>query len=649
MGDGFDLRSIAWVRTDDDLEHLHEAIETAVEVVWDLETTGLDEFAVQGDERRNGGVGARVVLISLTLPQSYAADESPTTWIVPLSHPDSPFLGRWRAVLALIAEDISEKPHVGHNIKFDCRWVFATTGVDLSHSISWDSQISSHLLDENQPTRLKHRAPTTFDIPPWDDFDLDYPGAAEQVPLWQLGEYAARDTYWCWRLADLHRSLMFIDAEDEPHSPEEVREARLGKVALRVALPGVAALTAIEQRGIGLDVERTRRESDEHRAAAADLHDRLGSRYPGTCDPAKASFAPTSHWFRDWTQAAVDAGDLQVAELTPTGKPKWSKSVLRRQARDGSETALDLLALRSHTKKIEYLHAWLSLEHEGVIHSTYRSGSVSTGRLSSNAPNMQQVTQTLRPCFVPRPDYLLADLDYSQIELRVAAFVSRCLPMIEAFRAGRDLHTMLAARITGKPEDAVTHDERQHGKSANFGLLYGMGPYGFRAYAEDVYGVRMSEAEARAIHKAFFETWEGMEAWHRRTERELARTGESVSPLGRTRRFGRDDDTGNWRAAVNAPVQGFASDLMQIAMASIEGTMAHHGIPPVAGARIVATVHDSIVVEVPESDWRATTEQCVRRMIEVPEVLAGMDCAFDVPLEVEAKIGPRWGVADVVL
>lgn len=646
----FDTDRMTWVLNNTDLGYLHEALRQAPEIVLDLETTGLHEHARTGGEV-NGGVAARISLASFTLPRPDG--DPPDTWLLPLSHPDSPFSGTWRATIRSVSEAIRQTGVgvIGHNVKFDCKWIHAATGVDLAPQILWDTRISSHLLDENASTKLKERAPATFTgLDRWDDFDLTYPGASEDVPLFDLGAYAARDTYWTWALSRVHRDMMY--PTDEPMTPDEIEEARLGRLARWCAMPTVATLTAIEQRGIRLDVEWTRADLAEHIAEKDRLEKHLAHLYPDAARPEDMSFAPTSHWFRDWSAAAVEAGDLEIAELTPTGKPKWSKNVLVRQARAGKEVALDLLALRSHVKKIEYLNSWLYLvAADGAIHTTYNAGQVVTGRLSSGGPNMQQVTASLKPAFIPREGYVLADLDYSQIELRVAAFVSKCTPMIEAFKRGDDLHTLLASRITGKHPDDVTKEERQSGKSANFGLLYGMGPYGFRAYAEDVYGVSFSLADAQMIHRAFFEVWDGMGQWHIHTAKKVGQTGQVVSPIGRVRRLpealssSEDRVAAAERAAVNSPVQGFASDLMQIAAASIEGMLP--GVTGVPGARIVATVHDSIVIEVPANSWEQITRDCMNRMLNVPEVLWNLGCHFDVPLAVEAKIGTRWGLSDV--
>lgn len=644
MSDTFDAERVAWVLDGRDLGRLLAAIEAADEVVMDLETTGLDEHAVL-DGATNGGYPARIVLASLTLPIGLG---EPTTWAVPLSHPDSPWSGQWVKVMTRIAGALLtyQKALLNQNVKFDCRWVYAHTGVDLSPLIAWDTQMSSHLLDETESTHLKDRAPATFHVKRWDDFDLTTPGAAEAVPLIDLGLYAARDTYWTWRLAVLHRAAML----DQGPDPDDVESARLGRLAAWCAMPTTSTLTAIEQRGMVLDVPTTRLRLGEELSEARDLGETLADRYG--MDHDGMSYAGTSSWFREWTERAVDAGDLRVTATTERGAASWGKAVLARQAYSGSLVAEALLHQRQHTKRAEYLTSWLHwATPDGLVYANYNAGRVVTGRLSSDSPNMQQVTASLKPCWVPSPGHLFADLDYSQVEMRVAAFISRCEPMMAAFARGDDLHRLLAARITDKDPDDVDAAERQKGKSANFGLLYLMSPVGFREYALTAYGVALTDDEALAVHETYFETWTGLRDWHTRTIFRAQRDGQIVSPIGRVRRV-----PGIWdasdrlrgfaeRQAINSPVQGFASDLMQIAAASIEGRLPGHAAVP--GARLVGTVHDDIVVEVPIETWKETALACRDRMLSVDAVLAKMDCAFDVPLEAAIKVGTRWGLGDV--
>lgn len=655
MGDTFDLSTISWVWDREGLRDLIGAIEgDQGPLVFDLETTGLNEHSTTRGQT-NGGVAARIVLASFTLPEYDELGRTvgtPTTYILPLSHPDSPLLGNWAKAMTKTAEAMVGKRLVGHNVKFDCRWVYAITGVDLAPSIHWDTQISSHLLDETQSSKLKDRAPDTFGVPRWDDVSLNRPGAAEEEPIFKLGEYAARDTFWTWRLYENHYVRMI---PDEGEFPEDVDDARLGLLATHCAMPTVKTLTAMEQRGLKLDDDYVREHIEQDEATRDQNFEELSKLYDHEdIPPESASFAPTSLWFRRWAEIAVENGGLTVAALTPNGKPQWSKGVLTRQARNGSEVAQMLLAYRQATKRLEFLRGWLGQQTKaGRIYSTYHSGSVISGRLSSSGPNMQQVTKSLRPAFIPSKGHYLVDLDYSQIELRVAAFISGAEPMINAFKRGDDLHTLLAARISSKAPEDVTPKERQAGKSANFGLIYGMGAYGFREYAETAYGVEFTFEEAVEIHETFFDMWDGLRQWHAKSMKRVRSRGYVVSPIGRIRRledqaWSSDEKSASFadRAAINSPVQGFASDIMQIAASCIEGNVP--GVEPVADARLVGTVHDSILVEVPQDNWEETTKACQDAMEnQVPYVLERMGCQFNVPLKADGDVSTRWGLDDV--
>lgn len=678
--DTFNPDDVFWAVSSADVEALALRLELAELVTYDLETTGLDEWAED----------AEVVLAQYTLDD----DDRVLTWLVPLCHPESPHDEEWREVFGRLTDAlvVNKTPLEGHNIKFDMRWTYAHTGTDLSGQVFWDTQVSSHLLDENRSTRLKKRAAETFSIEEWDDFDLSKPGAAKRVDLETLGMYGARDTYWTHRLGENHRRRMFLTQDsDEPIGPEEVQEARLGRLALYCSMPTVATLTEMEQRGIGVDLDwiEERIASDEAVVEANTqvlIHRYLeeGEEPPRDKKGRPAwSFAPTATYFRNWSAKAVEAGDLVVTSLTATGKPQWTKEVLAKQARAGSEVAEWLLELRQASKRLEFLRVWKTLVgRDGRIHSTYHSSSVVSGRLSSSSPNMQQVTKSLRPAFVPVPGRVIVDLDYSQIELRVAAYIARSEPMLQAYRDGQDLHTIMAAAIVrqGRVNDevdrrmaadptldrdrvhaeveeqvqpdltSVTKVQRQAGKAANFGLLYGMGSYGFQIYAEDVYGVSFTEQEAVDVHRAFFDTWDGLRQWHAKVVARLPDTGEVTSPIGRVRRL-----PGVWsegqrgsaeRQAINSPVQGFASDLMQMSAASIAGKLP--GIPRVEGADLVGTVHDSIVLEVDEERWREIVAECQRRMVRVVDYLAShFHVTMDVPLEADASVSTRWGLGDL--
>lgn len=661
---------ITWVWGKEDLKGLVKAIHASQKVVMDLETTGLDEYAEAGGDT-NGGYPARIVLASLTLPNAERAaagaynwrtfdGEQPMTYLVPLSHPASPLLGAWRKVMAIIGREInrSGKPFVNANIKFDARWVFAQAGVDLSDRIEWDTTVSSQLVDTEARTRLKIRAARDFGIEEWDDFDLSTPGAAEQVDLIQLGEYAARDTYYTWKIEEEHRDQMFLTGDEDPLDSDDIQMARLGKVATYVSMPTVKTLTKVEQRGFLLDVDWVHAKIEEMDAMRLKACEDILGLY-GTAPalaPAKdgVTTAATSKWFQGFVSQAIEAGDLRVTARTDSGNAQWNKAVLIAQQRQGSPAADALLRHRDATKTLEFLRSWLELrDPNNVIHATYNVGFVKTGRLSSSNPNVQQISSRLKPAFIPRPGHVLLDLDYSQVELRVAAFISRSQPMIDAFQRGDDLHRLLAAKIAGKAPEDVTSMERKRAKAGNFGLLYGMSPGGFQSYAATAYDVSLTLAEAQAVHSAFFEMWDGMRQWHERAKRRAYERGYVTSPIGRTQWLSDLYSKSSFKSshaernALNSPVQGFGSDLMQMAAASIMGTLPGYPLPKVEGAHVVATVHDEICIEVPEDRWQEILIECKRRMEDVNTFLRPLDCQMDVPIVAGPSAGTRWGVHDL--
>lgn len=661
---------ITWVWDKGGLKDLVKAIHASQKVVMDLETTGLDEYAEAGGDT-NGGYPARIVLASLTLPNAERAaagaynwrtfdGEQPMTYLVPLSHPASPLIGAWRKVMAIIGREInrSGKPFVNANIKFDARWVFAQAGVDLSDRIEWDTTVSSQLVDTEARTRLKIRAARDFGIEEWDDFDLGTPGAAEHVDLIQLGEYAARDTYYTWKIEEEHREQMFLTGDEEPFDSDDIQMARLGKVATYVAMPTVKTLTKVEQRGFLLDVDWVHSKIEEMDALRLKACEDILGLYGTAPAPAPAkdgvTTAATSKWFQGFVAQAIEAGDLRVTARTDSGNAQWNKAVLIAQQRQGSPAADALLRHRDATKTLEFLRSWLALrDPNNVIHATYNVGFVKTGRLSSSNPNVQQISSRLKPAFIPRPGHVLLDLDYSQVELRVAAFISRSQPMIEAFQRGDDLHRLLAAKIAGKAPEDVTSLERKRAKAGNFGLLYGMSPGGFQSYAATAYDVSLTLAEAQAVHSAFFEMWDGMRQWHERSKRRAYERGYVTSPIGRTQWLSDLYSKSSFKSshaernALNSPVQGFGSDLMQMAAASIMGTLPGYPLPKVEGAHVVATVHDEICIEVPEDRWQEILIECKRRMEDVNTFLRPLDCQMDVPIVAGPSAGTRWGVHDL--
>jgi DNA polymerase-1 len=272
------------------------------------------------------------------------------------------------------------------------------------------------------------------------------------------------------------------------------------------------------------------------------------------------------------------------------------------------------------------------------IHCRLHPLAADSGRFSCTDPNLQQVPAEhtapgLRACFVPAPGNLFVIADYAQIELRVAAHLAPCPAMRAVFRAGRDPHRATAATLAGKPEQAIDNHERKLAKAVNFGFLFGMGARRFQSYARDSYGLELDERQSSEAREAFFRTFPGIAAWHRRIG-SLSRRGDReaitvTTAMGRRRTF----PPGNFsfNAALNIPVQGTAAEGFKLAMLRLQPALAE------LGGRGVLVVHDEYIAEVPE----AAAEQA-RALVEQIMIAAMREVVDSVPIVVEAEIATHW-------
>lgn len=264
---------------------------------------------------------------------------------------------------------------------------------------------------------------------------------------------------------------------------------------------------------------------------------------------------------------------------------------------------------------------------DGRIHASYRQIGAATGRMSCAEPNLQQVPHRpeIRSCFIAPPGSCWVIADYSQIELRVMAQLSQDKRMLEAYRNGEDLHTLTASLVTGTPLEDVTKEQRQAAKAVNFGLIYGMGAETLKSSAKNTYGVTLSLKEAKAFKEAFFQAYPGIAAWHNRMRGER----ETRTLAGRLRRW--PEARPKVTEVFNAPVQGTAADILKLALAGLLPRL-----EPLGG-RIVAVVHDEVIVEVPE----ARAEEAARAVQEATAE-AGARYLPDLPVTIEATIARNW-------
>ena len=266
----------------------------------------------------------------------------------------------------------------------------------------------------------------------------------------------------------------------------------------------------------------------------------------------------------------------------------------------------------------------------GRVHASYWQLGTATGRFSCSGPNFQQVPRNLdvRGCFVAEEDNKLVIADYSQIELRVAAEVSGDRKMTQAYQNGEDLHTLTASLVQKIPLEEVTPEQRQAAKAINFGLIFGMGAKGLRYSAKQNYGVEMTLREAETFRNRYFESYSGIRAWHRKSGWALRYTNEQRTLCGRRFVW---DEAASFTIFINRQVQGTAADIIKIALSKLVFALKD------TGAKIIAMIHDEIIIEVSE----ANTVEAARVLRETMEA-AGREVLKRVPVVAETRIADSW-------
>jgi len=268
------------------------------------------------------------------------------------------------------------------------------------------------------------------------------------------------------------------------------------------------------------------------------------------------------------------------------------------------------------------------------LHTTFNQVGAATGRLSSSNPNLQNIPirtelgREIRAAFVPRPGWKLIVADYSQIELRLLAHMSKDAVLVDAFRNGEDIHTRTAAEVFGIPPLMIGADERRKAKAVNFGIVYGQTPFGLAT------SLGIDRKEAELYIRAYFERYSGVRRWLDQTVMEVRRSGVSINMFGRRRPIpdmqSRNPNARNFaeRTAVNTPLQGTAADLIKLAMIRIDEKLS------AMQSKMVLQVHDELIFEAPPEEVEAVRALAKSEMESVRKL--------EVPLLVDVGVGENW-------
>ena len=474
--------------------------------------------------------------------------------------------------------------------------VLASHRIDL-HNVQHDPMLYSYLID---PTYSSHRLPEV---------------ALRRFNLKLSGDLAeAADI--TGRLTNALR--------------EEVKQAGLTKLYEEIDLPLVAVLTRMERAGVKIDTAAlaTMSAELEHEIAvkAKEIHELAGCEFN--------------------ISSPRQLGDVLFNRLNLPKPVKYGKGrtistavdVLEDLAEEHSIARM-VLDYRQLTKlKSTYVDTLPALidPSTGRLHTTFAQTGTATGRLSSANPNLQNIPirtelgRGIRAAFIAEPGHVLLTADYSQIELRLLAHFSRDPLLVEAYRRGDDIHTLTASQVFGVPPLMVTADHRRQAKVVNFGIVYGLSPFGLSQ------NLGIEPAEAKQFITNYFEKYAGVRAFIDQTLEEARRDLKVKTLFGRVRPIP-DINSKNAnqrgfaeRTAVNTPLQGTAADLIKIAMIRIDAALRERGLK----SRMTLQVHDELVFEVPENEIDIM-RPLVREHMEKVRELA-------VPLLVEMGVGPNW-------
>ena len=332
-------------------------------------------------------------------------------------------------------------------------------------------------------------------------------------------------------------------------------------------------------------------------------------------------------------------GELGLSRGKKTKTGAWSTDASVLEEIQGEHPIVGIALEWRTVSKLQstYVEALPKLvEADGRIHTTFQQSVAATGRLSSVDPNLQNIPirselgRKIRHAFVAEPGHLLVAADYSQIELRILAHVTRDPHLIEAFAAGEDIHRATASRVLEKPLDQVNDDERAMAKMVNFGIAYGMGDFGLATRAG------ISRDAAKSFIAGYFERYPGIKRYIDTIKEEARAHGAVTTQLGRRRPIPELRAANpalraaGERAAINHPIQGTAADIIKVAMIRLSPRLREAGLT----ARLILQVHDELLLEAPHGE----VDRLVPLLIETMEGAL----ALDVPLTVEAKVGPRW-------
>ena len=594
------------VLTQEALDKWLEKITHAELTAIDTETTSLDPMM------------AELVGISLSIEPGKAA-------YIPLAHhyagaPDQ--LNR-EAVLEQLKPWLESPTHLklGQNLKYDLH-VLENHGIRLK-GIAHDTLLESYVLEAHKSHDLGSLATRHLGRSSIAYANVAGKGASQirfdQVSIEKASEYSSEDADITMHL---HQTLL----------PQLQADEGLMRIYSEIELPSAIALQKIERRGVLIDVPLLMQQSQS-------IGSRLMTLEREAYDLAGQPFNLNSP--KQIGEIFFDQLKLPIVKKTPSGAPSTDEEVLEKLALDYPLPKL-LLEYRGLSKlKSTYTDKLPKMVNERTlrVHTSYSQAVAITGRLASSDPNLQNIPirssegRKIREAFIAPPDWSIVSADYSQIELRIMAHISEDQSLLNAFEAGEDIHRATASEIFGVALIEVTSEQRRYAKVINFGLIYGMSAFGLAS------SLSIERDAAKSYIDRYFARYPGVAAYMQNTRDSAKRQGYVQTVFGRRlwlpeinspngpRRQGAE------RAAINAPMQGTAADLIKLAMVAVQDWTEQNQLQ----SHMIMQVHDELVLEVHPSELTLVKQA-------LPRLMAGV-AQLKVPLLAEVGVGSNWDQA----
>ena len=594
------------ISSEDQLKKIVKEASKAKTIAIDTETTGLDYMDTD--------------LVGISL--SYKAGEA---YYIPIKHLDDTVNQLHQDLVLDILRPVletSKNKIIGQNIKFD-RNVLAKYGISIS-SIKNDTMMMSYVLDASATRHnldalssyyLNYKTSTFEDVAGKGVKQVTF----DQVPINEATHYAAED-------ADITLRLY------EELNPRLETEDSLKRLNDEIEIPLIEVLSEMEQNGAILNSKILKSQSK-------DLENRIKKLEKKAYDIAGEEFNLGST--KQLREIFFEKLNYRVIKKTPGGQPSTDEKVLAELAEE-YELPKVLLEHRTLSKlKSTYtdkLPGQISAS-TGKVHTSFHQAVTTTGRLSSSDPNLQNIPirtedgRRIRQAFEPSKGHRFISADYSQIELRIMAHVSKDIGLLQAFQEGEDVHSKTASEVFGVDIDNVTADLRRNAKAINFGLIYGISAFGL---GKQLGISRNLAAEYMAM---YFEKYPGVKEYMESTKEFASQNGYVETLFGR-RLYLRDINASNAirrqaseRAAINAPVQGTAADIMKIAMIKTHKAIKTEEIE----AKLILQVHDELILDTPKKEIDSVIAILTDSMMGAANL--------DVPLEIDVGIGDNWDQA----